>query len=81
MKKLRLSDLPADKPEKVTIELPSGVHRDLLAYAEVLSQESGRPVSDPSKLIVPMIQRFMATDREFARRRRLNAAGSSPTSE
>ncbi|RUV10206.1 MAG: DUF2274 domain-containing protein [Mesorhizobium sp.] len=34
-----------------------------------LSQESGWPVSDPSKLIVPMIQRFMATDREFARRR------------
>ncbi|RUV98199.1 DUF2274 domain-containing protein [Mesorhizobium sp. M1A.F.Ca.IN.022.07.1.1] len=33
-----------------------------------LSQESGWPVSDPSKLIVP-IQRFMATDREFARRR------------
>jgi hypothetical protein len=31
---------------------------------------SGQTVPEPAKLIAPMIQRFMATDREFAKVRR-----------
>ncbi|WP_370323396.1 DUF2274 domain-containing protein [Salipiger bermudensis] len=62
--------LPEDKPVKVTVELPASVHRDLVAYAEVLGRETGQPVSDPVRLIVPMLERFMATDRGFAKARR-----------
>ncbi len=70
MTKLKLGPLADDKPVKITVELPAIVHRDLVAYAEVLAQSTGRAVSDPTKLIVPMIERFMATDRAFARTRR-----------
>jgi hypothetical protein len=70
MAKLKLGALEDDKPVKVTAELPAAVHRELLAYAEVLAQETGKPVSDPVKLIPHMIRRFMATDRGFAKARR-----------
>ncbi|MFC3629585.1 DUF2274 domain-containing protein [Paracoccus sediminis] len=70
MAKLKLGPLPDDKPVKVTVELPAPLHRDLIDYAEVLARESGQPVTDPMKLIVPMLDRFMATDRGFAKARR-----------
>jgi len=68
--KLKLGALADDKPVKITLELPAAVHRDLAIYAEVLERESGKAVSDPVKLIAPMLTRFMATDRGFARARR-----------
>jgi hypothetical protein len=70
MTKLKLGPLADDKPVKLTVELPAVVHRDLVAYAEVLGRTSGQSVSEPTKLIVPMIERFMATDRAFAKARR-----------
>ena len=70
MIKLKLSPLTDDKPVKITVELPAPLHRDLIAYAEVLARQSGQPVADPAKLIVPMLDRFMATDRGFAKARR-----------
>ena len=70
MTKLKLGPLIDDRPVKVSVELPGPLHRDLLAYAEVLARETGQPVSDPVKLIVPMLERFMATDRGFARSRK-----------
>ena len=70
MAKLKLGPLSDDRPVKVTVELPGPLHRDLLAYAEVLARETGQPVSDPVKLIVPMLERFIATDRGFARSRK-----------
>ena len=70
MTKLKLGPLPDDKPVKVTVELPAPLHRDLIAYAEVLTRDAGRPVTDPIKLIVPMLARFIATDRAFAKARR-----------
>ncbi|RWH71747.1 MAG: DUF2274 domain-containing protein [Mesorhizobium sp.] len=70
MTKLKLGAIPDDKSVKVTVELPAALHRDLVTYAEVLSRESGRQVSDPMRLIVPMLQRFIATDRGFARSRK-----------
>ncbi|RWJ05678.1 DUF2274 domain-containing protein [Mesorhizobium sp.] len=70
MAKLKLGAIADDKPVKVTVELPAELHRDLVAYAEVLSRESGRQVSDPVRLIVPMLQRFIGTDRGFARSRK-----------
>nr|WP_210320783.1 DUF2274 domain-containing protein [Rhizobium leucaenae] len=67
---MKLGPLADDKPVKVSIELPAGVHRDLVAYAEVLGRTSGQASPDPAKLIVPMIERFMATDRAFVKARR-----------
>ena len=71
MAKLKLGFLVDDKPVRLTVELPAQVHRDLVAYAEALSREavSDAPV-EATKLVAPMLARFMATDREFARRRR-----------
>lgn len=70
MAKLKLGALTDDKPVKVTVELPAPLHRDLVAYAEVLARETGQPIADPAKLIAPMVQRFIATDRGFAKARR-----------
>jgi hypothetical protein len=41
MTKLKLGPLPDDKPVKLTVELPAQVHRDLMAYAEILAAETG----------------------------------------
>jgi hypothetical protein len=70
MAKLKIAALPDDKPVKVTVELPATVHRDLVAYAEILGREGGQPIRDPVKLIVPMLTRFMAADRAFTKARR-----------
>jgi len=75
MAKLKLGVIADDKPTKVTVELPAGLHRDLAAYAEALALETGQPVADPVKLIVPMLQRFIATDRAFARARKVLGKG------
>lgn len=69
MAKLKIGTLPDDKPVKVNTELPAPVHRDLVAYAEAFGRETGQSI-DPAKLIAPMLARFMATDRGFARVRR-----------
>lgn len=76
--KLKLGPLADDKPVKITLELPATLHRDLTAYAKVLAAEAGRPVGDPVKLISPMIERFMATDRGFAKARRQTRAFRTP---
>jgi hypothetical protein len=69
MSKLKLSAIPDDKPVRLTVELPATVHRDLIAYAEVLGRETGQAL-EPVKLIAPILTRFMATDRAFLRARR-----------
>jgi hypothetical protein len=55
MAKLKLGPIADDKPVKVTVELPATLHRDLVAYAEVLGGETGQPALEPAKLIAPMI--------------------------
>lgn len=69
MPNLKLRMLIDDKPVKVAIELPAQVHRDLVAYAELLGREMSKTI-EPVKLIAPMLTRFMSTDRTFARSRR-----------
>jgi hypothetical protein len=69
MPKLKLGTLLDDKSVKLAIELPAQVNRDLVAYAELLGRETGQAV-EPGKLIPPMLERFMSTDRAFARSRR-----------
>lgn len=69
MAKLKLGPIPDDKPVKVTMELPAPLHRDLVAYGRLLA-DAGQPPIEPVKLIVPMLERFIDTDREFRKARR-----------
>lgn len=70
MSKLKLGAILDDKPVKVTVELPAALHRDLVAYLSVHERETGQKLGDPVRLIVPMLERFIATDRGFARSRK-----------
>ncbi len=78
MAKLKLGPIADDKPVKLTIELPAGLHRDLIAYGQVLSKEAGQAAIEPAKLIAPMLMRFIATDRVFAKLRRAQIAPPAP---
>jgi len=73
LKKLKLGAIDDDKPVKLTLELSAAVHRDLLAYGQVLARETGQGPIEPAKLIGPMLARFMATDRVFAKARHAGA--------
>lgn len=73
--KLKLSAIPDDKPVKLSLEVPAAVHRDLVAYAEAISRETGQKL-EPAKLVAPMLARFMSTDRAFARLQRDRSAPS-----
>ena len=70
MSKLRLGQIIEDKPVKVAIELSGALHRRLAEYAAAHAKETGllEPMP-PERLIAPMIERFMETDRGFARHR------------
>ncbi|MBY5867831.1 DUF2274 domain-containing protein [Rhizobium leguminosarum] len=71
MTKLKLSAIPDDKPVKFAIELPAPVFRDLQAYAAILARVTGEDAPpDPAKLVAPMLQRFMATDKGFTKAKR-----------
>ena len=70
MTKLKLGVLPDDKPVRITLDLPAALHRSMVAYGELLARETGQTVIEPAKLIGPMVERFIATDRGFAKARR-----------
>ena len=81
MPKLKLAEIFDDKPVKVTLELPAKLHRDLAVYAQVLGRETGNSITDPIRLIVPMLERFIATDRGFAKAKRCQIAQSDAKTE
>jgi hypothetical protein len=70
MTKLKLGVILDDRLVKITVELPAAVFRDLAAYADILTKSTGAgaPI-EPSKLVAPMIMKFMATDRAFSKLR------------
>jgi hypothetical protein len=68
MTRLKLGPIADEKPVRIALELPATLHADLQLYGRLLA-EGGAPI-EPARLIVPMIQRFIATDRGFARARR-----------
>ena len=68
MTKLKLASVQDDKPVKLSVALPAALHRNLVAYAEIISRESGKTV-EPVKLIAPMLEKFITSDREFAKAR------------
>jgi hypothetical protein len=73
--KLKLGTILDDKPVKLAIELPAAIHRDLVAYADALGRETGAATLEPAKVVAPMLARFMAADRAFAKLRRRSGGG------
>jgi hypothetical protein len=67
MTKLKLGPIADDKPVRITVELPAMLHRDLIEYGRLLAE--GHAPIEPAKLVVPMLERFIATDRGFAKAR------------
>jgi hypothetical protein len=70
MATLKLGLIEDDKPIKLTVELPADVHRDLVAYGQVLARETRQDTIEPARLISPMLVRFMSMDRAFAKLRK-----------
>lgn len=70
MTRLKLADLADEKPVKLTVEMSARLHRELLAYAAALNGGESKDAPPPERLIPPMIERFIATDRSFAKLRR-----------
>ena len=66
MTKLKLSTVEDEKPVKLAITIPAELYRNLVAYAQILARESGKAV-EPAKLIAPMVEKFIASDRAFAK--------------
>lgn len=79
--KLKLGPISDDKPVKLTVELPADLHRDLIAYGEILGREAGQGPVDAKKLVVAMLERFIATDRGFAKARRGGGQGRNRPKE
>ncbi|MDP9086349.1 MAG: DUF2274 domain-containing protein [Pseudomonadota bacterium] len=78
MTKLKLGAIADERPVRITIELPAATHRDLVTYANVLAGETGTRV-EPAKLIAPMLVRFIASDRAFAKAKRAVPASQPPS--
>ncbi len=74
MAKLKLGPIADEKPVRLTAELAAAVHRDLLAYADALGRETGQAV-EAAHMVGPMLARFMATDRAFAKARKSPRSG------
>lgn len=72
MTQLKLGPITEDKPVRLTVDIPAALFEDLRTYGALLDADS--PIA-PVRLIVPMLARFVATDRGFAKARR---SGSSP---
>ncbi|HTO33385.1 MAG TPA: DUF2274 domain-containing protein [Pararhizobium sp.] len=70
MTRLKLSDLADEKPVRLTIEVSTRLHRELLSYGAALNGGDSKGAPPPERLIPPMIERFIATDRSYAKGRR-----------
>ncbi len=71
MSRLRLGPIVEEKPVKAAVELTGKLARDLADYAAAHAKENGLAEPLPiERLIPPMLERFIATDRGFAKARR-----------
>lgn len=70
MTRLKLADLADEKPVRLTVEMSARLHRELLAYAVALNGGEAKGAPSPERLIPPMVERFIATDRSYAKVRR-----------
>lgn len=70
MTRLKLADLADEKPVRLTVEMSARLHRELQAYAIALNAGELNGAPGAQRLIPLMIERFIASDRSYARSRR-----------
>lgn len=70
MSNLKLSKLPERTPVKIAIAVNAELHRALQAYATLYRQAYGEE-EEVAQLIPSMLEQFLASDREFAKARRI----------
>lgn len=75
MTRLKLSDLANEKPVRVTLEIPARLHRELGEYARAVNGGKSEGAPTIELVMTAMLERFMATDREYARYRRSGRSG------
>lgn len=75
MTRLKLADLTDEKPVRLSVDLSARLHRDLVAYAIAVNGGDTQGAPSPEKLVGPMIERFIATDRSFTKTRRTGQPG------
>lgn len=86
MSKLRLGPILDEKPIKMTVEIPAALHRALKLYAAAIAKENGGAAMDPSRLVAPMLDRFIQGDKAFRRMqnpkpsKKSSVSGKSPPS-
>jgi len=69
--RLRLGPIAEEKPVKLTLELPGELMRDVVLYAEIHARLTGLATPLPAeRIITAMIDRFIASDREFSKQRK-----------
>ena len=69
MTKLKLGLIQDDKPVRLTIVLSAELAELLRAYAEAVGSANAKPVT-VERIVPPMLERFIRTDRAFMRTRR-----------
>jgi hypothetical protein len=74
MTKLKLATIEDDSPVRLSITLSAALHRDLVDYAAILARDIGKPI-EPAKLVTPMLERFIESDRAFKKARGLLKSG------
>lgn len=75
MTRLKLADLADEKPVRLALDIPARLHRDLLAYALAVNGGDTKGAPTVERLIPPMLERFIATDRAFSRARKAPQTG------
>lgn len=70
MTRLKLADLNDEKPIRLTLEIPARLHRTLAAYAVAVNGGDPKGAPTVERLVPPMLERFIAADRAFAKGRR-----------
>jgi len=65
---LKLGPIADEKPVRLTVRVTAQLHRMLLDYAAIHSKQTGREIAI-DQLVPAMLERFVASDRAFARER------------
>jgi hypothetical protein len=80
MMKLKLGSIPDDKPVRLTIIISAELAALLHTYADAVGSGNGKPVT-VERIIPPILERFIRTDRAFMRTRRHVAHSTARSAE